>query len=377
MNGASLEGLNRGLLAGAAIRLGSTFETVARGVRSHALLYTIVLLTFTLAMIENQWLGLTMNFELVGLVSSTTFVFLFLLIGIWLAVELARLWFTGYRGSPVLALKRKLLDDILAPERVSNTIHAFVINGLFFVAFLAIKKGIPLLQPFAWDESLMNIDRALHFGYLPHEILGAFLQFPFATFAINLAYNFWFVVLIACFFWQGFAGTDNPLRQRFLVSYFLTWLVGTCVLGTIFSSAGPCFYGFVVHGENPYAVLMAYLHEANGVYPIWAVPTQDMLWQSTLAGHGDIEGVSAMPSMHVGIAVLLAVLGFAAGKRKLGWGLAGFAGLIFVGSILLGWHYAVDGYLGAATALLCWWLAGKLVVATRAPDCAAAQGVLT
>jgi membrane-associated phospholipid phosphatase len=40
--------------------------------------------------------------------------------------------------------------------------------------------------------------------------------------------------------------------------------------------------------------------------------------------------------------------------------LAVFAAIIAVGSVLLAWHYAVDGYAGAAIALACWWLAGRL-----------------
>jgi hypothetical protein len=253
--------------------------------------------------------------------------------------------------SPIGALLGEIRELFVSPARIINALPVFAAMLFFNKAMVELKPAIPEIKPFSWDETFMGLDRWLHFGHDPWVLLQPFMGFDLVTYAVNMAYNFWFVVLVACFFWQGFAGTDSPLRQRFLVSYFLTWLVGTCVLGTIFSSAGPCFYGFVVHGENPYAALMTYLHEANGVYPIWAVPTQDMLWQSNLAGHGEIEGVSAMPSMHVGIAVLLAILGFASGKRWLGWSLAGFAGVIFVGSILLGWHYAVDGYLGAATAL--------------------------
>jgi len=95
------------------------------------------------------------------------------------------------------------------------------------------------------------------------------------------------------------------------------------------------------------------------LYPIWAVPTQDLLWQSHLAGRGEVEGVSAMPSMHVATTILFILLGFASGKRWLGWALVAFSASIFLGSIALAWHYAVDGYLGAAIALACWWMAGK------------------
>ena len=51
------------------------------------------------------------------------------------------------------------------------------------------------------------------------------------------AYNLWFVVLMTFLFWQGFRKTDTVLRQRYLVAYLMTWGVGTCVLGTVLSSA--------------------------------------------------------------------------------------------------------------------------------------------
>ena len=119
-------------------------------------------------------------------------------------------------------------------------------------------------------------------------------------------------------------------------------------------------------GPDPYAGLLAHLKSANEFYPIWAVPTQDLLWQSYKAGFGPVEGVSAMPSMHVGTTILFILC---AREAKIVW-LQRFAwvfsALIFLGSIHLGWHYAVDGYAGALVALLCWKLSGLWVKRTTA-----------
>jgi PAP2 superfamily protein len=361
MGSASLDGLTQRVALDTGSRLRRTFAAIAAGFRSHARLHAIAILVYGLAGLQSLWLGHKVDLALVSLVTGTTLIFLFLIVFFWLLFEFLRLWWTDYGGSPAAALKAKLLDDILAPSRVANTVHAFTANGVFFVGFLAIKKAIPLTYPFAWDESFMELDRALHFGRLPHEILAPLLQYPIATFVINFIYNTWFLALIACFFWQGFARTDTALRQQYLLSYLLTWAFGTCVFGTMLSSAGPCFYSFVVAGADPYAPLMAYLRATNEIYPVWAVPTQDILWQSHLAGFGEIEGVSAMPSMHVATTILFFLLAFAAGKRCLGWLLVGFSLAIFLGSVLLGWHYAVDGYLGALIAYACWKLAGRIV----------------
>jgi membrane-associated phospholipid phosphatase len=91
------------------------------------------------------------------------------------------------------------------------------------------------------------------------------------------------------------------------------------------------------------------------------------LWKNYETGTGIVNGISAMPSMHVGTSVLFATLGFASGKRWLGWLLTGFASLIMIGSVHLTWHYAIDGYAGAVIAIFGWWLAGRLIDWAR-PD---------
>lgn len=349
---------------GAAGNLGqygrSLLLSIARGFRSHAVLYVLALSTYAIGIVECMILGLPVNYDLVSIVSGTTFLFLGLAIGIWLAFHLFRLWRAGYEGRPSVALLHKLQSDILAPSRVANALHAFITNGVFFVGFLAIKKSIPHVLPFVWDEPFMEWDRLLHGGVLPHEWLMPLFGTPEALLVVNVLYNLWFVVILFCFFWFGYAREDSFLRQRYLIAYLSLWLVGTCALGTIFSSAGPCFYGFVVDGVNPYSGLMATLKSANEIYPIWAVPTQETLWQSHLAGQGEIEGVSAMPSMHVATSMLFILLARAWGKRWFIWFTVPFFFIVLLGSVILGWHYAVDGYFGAVLAVICWWFAGKV-----------------
>jgi len=349
------------------IRFGDYGRDIAAAVRagftSHRVVYAIATLAYVWGIIECSLVGLPVNYGLVSLVSGTSLLFLGVLIGAWLAFDLVRLWRAGYDGRPSIALLHRLQTDILAPSRIANALHAFLANGIFFVGFIAIKKSIPLAVPFSWDQTLMEMDKFIHGGTLPHDWLMPLVGSPAALFFINVSYNLWFVVLLFCFFWFGYAKTDSRLRQRYLIAYLSLWLVGTCVLGTVFSSAGPCFYGFTVAGVNPYADLLATLKAANDIYPIWAVPTQETLWQSHLAGHGEVEGVSAMPSLHVATSVLFILQARAWGQRWAIWFTVPFALLILMGSVVLGWHYAVDGYAGAVIALLCWWMAGKLAPA--------------
>ncbi|MNL23643.1 hypothetical protein D3C87_1450390 [compost metagenome] len=137
-------------------------------------------------------------------------------------------------------------------------------------------------------------------------------------------------------------------------------------MAILFASVGPCYYGHL-HASDPYAPLMAYLHDANQHVPVWALQVQEMLWQGyqSKGANGEL-GISAMPSMHVATAMLMAIVGWNV-NRAAGIALSAFAVLILLGSIHLGWHYALDGYVGAAGAALVWHLVGRLLGQAAAP----------
>ena len=63
--------------------------------------------------------------------------------------------------------------------------------------------------------------------------------------------------------------------------------------------------------------------------------------------------ISAMPSMHNASALLFALAGYQV-NRFWGWVLTVHATLIFIGSIHLAWHYAVDSYFAWGLTLVIW-----------------------
>ena len=336
-------------------------RTLLLGLRSHALLYAFALLVLMAAVLESRLLGVPLDLRMVMIFTGPVLLVLAIMVMAGLAGETVRLARAGFEGSLPAALGAKLRDDYLSPERVSNGLHAAAFMTLYMVGYTFMKRAIPLAVPFSWDDAFMRWDKALHFGTHPFEWLAPVLEAPWVTFLLNVNYNAWFFVMFACWFWQGCGRADSPLRQRFLLGFTLTWFLGTCVLGTVFSSVGPCFYGRLLPGPDPYAPLMAWLATANAEYPIWSLTIMDQLWANYLTGTGVVNGISAMPSMHVGTSVLFALLGFASGRKATAWLLAAFAALIMVGSVHLGWHYAIDGYAGAAVAVFGWWAAGCLV----------------
>jgi hypothetical protein len=347
-------------------RMAALGEAVLFGFRRHALLYAFALVVLVTAMFEAWALNLPFDFQMVKIFSGPVLLILAVMILVGLGLEIVRLARAGHKGSLFAALGCKLRDDYCAPLRVSNALHAFLFMSTYMVGYSFIKKAIPAAQPFAWDQTFLAWDQAIHFGQHPFQLL-AFLNVPAVTFLLNVNYNIWFFVMFSLWFWQGFSGQDSKLRLHFLLGFTLTWFLGTCILGTLLSSVGPCFYGRLVPGADPFAPALDWLRTANGHYPIWSLRVMDELWKNYETGVGLVNGISAMPSMHVGTSVLFAIMGFASGKRWLGILLSLFAALIMLGSVHLAWHYAIDGYVGAAIAIFGWWLAGRLIDWAR-PD---------
>ena len=71
------------------------------------------------------------------------------------------------------------------------------------------------------------------------------------------------------------------------------------------------------------------------------------------------RGIAAMPSLHVGVHWML-MLWMRRYARPLFIPFAGATFLTFLGSIITGWHYAVDGYVGILLGQVSYWAALKL-----------------
>ena len=147
-----------------------------------------------------------------------------------------------------------------------------------------------------------------------------------------------------------------------LCRFFLAFMLITALLVTLFatisSSAGPAYFTRLGLSPDPYAELMTYLHTVKQSYPLWALDTQDMLWAYKQEG-SVFGGISAMPSIHNATALLfvLAVWKKSPILRAI---MVVHAALIFLASIHLGWHYAVDSYIAWPIAAVLWWFAGRL-----------------
>jgi PAP2 superfamily len=262
-------------------------------------------------------------------------------------------------------LARHLWQDLstnyITVERICSALPVFLMIPIASATFSYLKSMIPAVAPFSWDPLLADWDRVLHGGYHPWELLQPLLGHPYITFAVNLVYNLWFLVLYGVMFWQTFSIARPRLRMRFVLTLVLVWIVLGNLAAGLLSSGGPVYYGRLTGLPDPFAALMEYLRAANEILPIWAVTTQDYVWDLYVQGTFDLgSGISAMPSIHVATSFSFVLIGFATGRR-LGIAFSLFAAFILIGSVHLGWHYAIDGYVSILATWLIWIGLGRLL----------------
>jgi PAP2 superfamily len=258
-------------------------------------------------------------------------------------------------------LGRDLFGRFLTLRRLCIVLPLFLLIPFFGATFTNLKILIPVIQPFSWDPTFAEWDRLLHFGRYPWEWLQPVLGYPYVTSLINAVYHSWFFLTYGVFLWQ-IVDTSRPrLRMQYLLTFLLAWALIGNAAAMFLSSGGPVYFGRITGLPDPFAPLMDYLHHAAYVAPVPALGVQEMLW-STYAARGLAVGggISAMPSLHVAIAFSFVLLG-AAIDRRLAWAATLFTALILVGSVHLGWHYAIDGYVSIPLTWLIWRITGWLL----------------
>ena len=230
-------------------------------------------------------------------------------------------------------------------------------------SFNAFKQMVLPIAGFGWDPMLAAADRALFFGTDPWRLTHALFSSPQATAVIDSAYHGWFVPmslgLIAC---AWMSRSTFRLRTQYMLSYTAVWIGIGSVLAFLMPSAGPCFYENFIGPEAGFRELLDRLGQAEAATGanFTSLRNQEMLIK--LFGADKLivgGGISAMPSVHNGLAALFALAAWQI-NRTAGVIVWVYAALIWLGSIHLGWHYALDGIIAIALTYGIWVACGRI-----------------
>lgn len=314
-----------------------------------------------------------------GLVPTQNFVALFrnyLLAGfsLWLVAGLCGLFILLWRNRPrkgeeaasPFFVIRDWFGRQWTENRLTRALWPPVLFAMLITSFNAFKQKILATQPFIHDEWLAEADQWLFFGQdgwiFFHNLFGS----PAATRFIDMSYHAWFVPMSVGLIVCAFLGSENyRLRTQYILTYIFIWIVLGSVMAFLIPAAGPCFYNDLVGSHQSYAQMMEVLREHDAILQSQGGHVQALNNMSALLSAQDADGlvvgggISAMPSVHNGLSVLFAIAAFRI-NRWAGYVMAGYAALILIGSVYLGWHYALDGIVSAIATIIFWRIAGKL-----------------
>jgi hypothetical protein len=248
----------------------------------------------------------------------------------------------------------------ISRERIARLVVISLAMALFLNTFGWWKSAIPILHPFDLDQTPASLDKSLHFGRHPWQWLHPVLGRPGMTRWIDGLYALWLAFVPCAILWQGW-NRDVATQRQFFLAFVLTWILLGTGLATILSSAGPCYYERLLGDATPYGDLMHYLDAGSfAPDPLLARRAQEALWDNYLVSSDNpFVRISAMPSIHVA-STLLYALAARRSSRTLALIATGYCLIILLGSIHLGWHYAVDGEVSLLAVPLIWWLSGRL-----------------
>jgi hypothetical protein len=157
---------------------------------------------------------------------------------------------------------------------------------------------------------------------------------------------------------------DHAFQLRALLTAFAIWFGLGVGVAIAFSSVGPVFYQHY-YGSARFAPLLANLRATNEAHPLSMLLIAD--WLREQADKGSFgSGISAMPSLHVAQTYFFFLLVRGMTKLLIPRVLMAFLVVaMWIGSVHLAWHYALDGLVSIAFVSLFWMGAGAAVRSLR------------
>lgn len=238
------------------------------------------------------------------------------------------------RGEPYLAIVRSPRFLLDTPRFLAGTIFMSHIYGW-------LKVAVPALNPRLYDQFFWDLDRALFFGLSPNLFFVQMFSHPLAMRAVDWTYA---NVFLGSIFISGAYFLSSPRHEErvaFINANVTMWIAGAWLYVAL-PALDPC-YRF----PDIWLPLQKSLPQTQFL--------QGLLWKNYAAFHALMAGkpaqvdlmlgLSAFPSLHTAC-VFLAFLFLRKHSRATRLLYAVFTLIIFIGSVVTGWHYLADSLAG-------------------------------
>lgn len=249
---------------------------------------------------------------------------------------------------------------IRSREWILDTVRLIVFSALMIFTYGWIKLVTPVVHPRLFDQQLWDLDQTLFFGFAPTVLFLDLFAGTGVLRAVDWSYANIFYASTVIALGYFFSEPSRRVRIGFANGNAALWLIGAW-LYMLVPSLGPAYRFpdlWMPHEQalrttqQLQAVLMRNYHNvlrvASGQQP------RDII--------RIVFGIAAFPSLHVAFQMYV----FLWMRRLWTAGEVLFGILVFViflGSMVTGWHYLVDGIAGIALGWGCYalsWRASRM-----------------
>lgn len=232
---------------------------------------------------------------------------------------------------------------------IIDTLRLIVFGAMVVVVYGWIKLVVPIYHSRLFDPELWELDRALFFGIAPTTFFLDVFGAPWFLRLIDWSYaNIFFASASIAYAWV-LSHPERRIRIAFANGNAMLWITGGW-LYLLVPSLGPALRFpdiWFAHSET--------LRLTQGLQAILMRNYQNVIRAANGAGITEpiriIFGIGAFPSLHVGSQMyvfLWAHRVWRAGQVMFGI----FVFVIFLGSMITGWHYLIDSLAGLLMAYL-------------------------
>ena len=258
----------------------------------------------------------------------------------------------GIAVRAVIALARRDRAYFAAIRSIAwiiDTLRLVVSGAIVVVGYGWLKLIVPIYHPRLFDAELWELDRLLFFGIAPTTFLLDVFGAPLFLRAIDWTYANIFVASAFIAFAWAFSHPQRRIRVAFANGNALLWITGAW-LYLLVPSLGPALRFpevWFAHAETlrvTQTLQALLMRNYNNVIRAWngtAITEPIRI----------VFGVAAFPSLHVAFQMYVFLWTrriWRAGQLLFGI----FVFVIFLGSLITGWHYLIDSLFGLGMAYL-------------------------
>lgn len=293
------------------------------------------------------------NFALIAILAARDGLAVFRTLGLTAAMAVPSFFTHAVAGVAIRALVeaargrgRRFLRVVGTRGWLSDTLRLIAGGWLLTHTYAWIKLTVPLFHPRLFDQELWDLDQAIGFGFAPTILLLDLFAATPALRAIDWSYANIFFASMYVSFTFFLSHPSRRVRISFMNGNALLWIAGGW-LYMLVPSVGPAYRFPEIWLEHAKDLVVTQRLQA-----ILMTNYQRVLrlaHDPSVPGIHIAFGVAAFPSLHVAFQAYI----FLWTRRvwRSGEGIfALFLLVIFLGSMVTGWHYLVDALAGIALA---------------------------